>query len=682
MIVSWDWLLQYVPLEMSPGELEARLTACGLNHEGSEKVGKDLAIDLEVTSNRPDCLGHIGIAREIAAVYDLPLTLPDPQPSSGPPIEKSEASIQLEVPEMCSRYTARVIRGAQVGPSPQWLVDRLRTIYQSKQDSHWESINNVVDITNYVLLESGQPLHAFDLNKVGGNQIVVRRAHEGEQFLAINHKTYTLNPQMCVIADSECPIALGGVMGGAATEVSADTTDLLIESAMFAPLAIRSTARTLALFSDSSYRFERGPDPAGVDWASRRCCELILEVAGGELAEGVLEAGSSGLAHEPMVLNLSQIERILGIEVPRKEVERILLALGNRVETDKQGCLTVTAPSWRRDLTREVDLIEEVARIHGYDKIPEDRQVPVCASSRSREDRVTDRVYHALTAAGFDEVVTPSAVDQSMSAMFSPWSDHDPIQSEVPMLRGADRLRKSLIPSLLHVRRTNENLGVDLIELFEFASIYLPTPEQLPEQWHDERKMLSICSGRDFFAVKGAIESLLSVLGIEEPLEITEYADDFFQPSRGSQLKLNGENLGYLGVISASACKAFSLRNLPVVAEISFAVLLAEANLIPTAKQLPPYPTIDRDFNFEVEEQVRWADFASTVRQAAGEHLESVRYLETYRDKTRLGEGKKSLVFKVILRKADGTLTGEEADSIGQRIESACGKDHQASLRS
>ena len=682
MIVSWDWLLQYVSLEMSPGELEARLTACGLNHEGSEKVAGDLAIDLEVTSNRPDCLGHLGVAREIAVLYDLPLTEPEPELTFGLPIGADEATVRLEASDLCSRYTARVIRGVQVGPSPDWLVDRLRTIYQSKQAERWEPINNIVDITNYVLLESGQPLHAFDLRKVEGRQIVVRRAEEEEQLLAINHKTYTLDSEMCVIADQKRPIALGGVMGGAETEVSAETTDLLIESAMFAPLAIRSTARKLALFSDSSFRFERGPDPAGVDWASRRCCELILELAGGELAEGVIDVGTKPAVRDPIVLRLAQIERILGIKVPREEVERILGALGNQVESKEEERVTVVPPSWRQDLAREVDLVEEVARIYGYDKIPEDRQVPVCASSKSCEDRIVDRIYHTLTAAGFDEVVTPSAVDAQMSSVFSPWSDHDPIQSATPMLRGADLLRRSLIPSLLHVRRTNENLGVDQIELFERAAVYLPTPEQLPQKWHDEQKMIGICSGRDFFAVKGAVESLLGALGIREPLQIETFSDDFFRPGHCGQFQLSAGNLGVIGEVSSATRETFGLRFPAVVAELSFSLLLTETNLIARAEPLSPYPTIDRDFNFEVDEQVCWSDFAATVEHAAGEHLESVKHLETYRDEARLGEGRKSLVLKVVLRKADGTLTGEEAEGISQQIEAACDKNHGSSLRS
>jgi phenylalanyl-tRNA synthetase beta chain len=662
---------------MPLAELEERLMMAGLNHEGTETLGEDLAIDLEVTSNRPDCLGHIGVAREIGVLYDLPLTLPEAAPLSDSTAVATLAQVSLESPELCPRYTARVIQGVRVGPSPDWLVDRLQTVYEAKKPGSWVSVNNIVDITNYVLLESGQPLHAFDLEKLAGRQIVIRAAEAKEPFLAINHKIYALDASICVIADAQRPVALGGVMGGAETEVSEQTTDLLIESAIFDPVAIRNTARKLSLHSDSSYRFERGPDPAGVDWASRRCCELILELAGGKLAEGVIDVGSPSPAREPIVLRLEQIERILGISVDRDEVVRILTALGNHPEKIETERITVVPPSWRRDLYREIDLVEEVARIHGYDKIPEDRQVPIKPSSRSLEDRVLARLNHTLTATGFDEVITPSAVDEKTSAVFSPWTDTDPIRCEVPMLRGAALLRRSLIPSLLTVRRTNENFANQRIELFEVARVYLSGSGKLPV----EEKMLAIASGRDFFEVKGVIEALLDSLGVADKLMVSDVCFDLFQAGRCGQLGLGEDRLGYLGAVSEQVRKGFGLRSETVVAEISLSLLLQRARLTPQAKPLSPYPAVDRDFNFEVDETVRWSQLADTVQHAAGEYLEAVRYLETYRDRERLGEGKKSLVFKVVLRKADGTLTGEEADQVRGRIEQACGTDHGAVLR-
>ncbi len=349
MIVSWNWLQQYVPLTMSPRELESRLMMAGLNHEETHEVGDDLAIDLEVTSNRPDCLGHIGIAREVSVLWDCALKIPAARPLEGKTRVEELVRVRIDCLDLCSRYTARVIRGVRVGPSPEWLAKRLASIGIA-------SINNVVDVSNYVMMECGQPLHTFDYAKLSGAgkggsdrlcaapegpfrqtvaatfsgpEIIVRRPRAEETIEAIDHKTYRLDPDMCVIADARVAVAIGGVMGGAATEVNEATRDVLIEAADFDPVSIRTTARRLSLHSDSSYRFERRVDPEGLDWASRRCAELILELAGGELAEGVIDVGARPQAREPIVLRLSQLKRILGIEVEPAVVRRILTALGN-----------------------------------------------------------------------------------------------------------------------------------------------------------------------------------------------------------------------------------------------------------------------------------------------------------------------------------------------------------------
>ena len=324
MIVSWNWLKEYVDLQWTPDEVARRLMMAGLNHESTDKVDGDLAIDLEVTSNRPDCLGHIGVAREISVLFETPLSLPAALPPAGGAPVQELARVRIDCPELCYRYTARVVRGVKIGPSPDWLAQRLRTLGLAV-------VNNVVDITNYVMMECGQPLHAFDFAKLARRQIIVREARPGEAFQAIDHRTYTLQPGMCVIADAASPVALGGVMGGAESEVSAGTTELLIESAQFSPLSIRTTARKLGLHSPSSYRFERGVDPEGVDWASRRCCELILQLAGGELASGVLDEGTRQSPRPAVVLRLARLPRILGIQVPADATERILQALGSEV---------------------------------------------------------------------------------------------------------------------------------------------------------------------------------------------------------------------------------------------------------------------------------------------------------------------------------------------------------------
>ncbi len=669
MLVSWNWLKEYVDLDVSHDELVERLSMSGLNHEGSKQVGDDVQIDLEVTSNRPDCLGHIGVAREISVLNQTPLKTREPQPvESGPPISDL-TKVTIQCPDLCYRYSARVIRGVKIGPSPQWLVDRLGAIGVA-------AVNNVVDVSNYVMMECGQPLHAFDFSKLAGPEIIVREAIPGELFEAINHKTYELQSGTCVIADAQRSVALGGVMGGAETEISEQTKDLLIEAADFAPMSIRTTARSLVLHSPSSYRFERGVDPAGVDWASRRCCELILDLAGGELAGGAIDVGQGIPDREPIVLRLSQLPRVLGIEIPQEEVRRILTALGCRDTTSVAEAVTVRPPTWRRDLTREIDLVEEVARIHGYDQIPEDVGVPMVPSHRSDEDRVLGKVRQVLLSAGFDEALTASVVSSDWSKAFSPWTDAEPIRASTPMLKGADRLRRSLTPSLLEARRVNESLANPVIELFETARVYLSRGNDLPEeQW-----TLAMTSGGDFYQLKGVIEAIVATLNPAAQLETADTAQKLLDSVKSCALAVDGDSLGLLGEVTPAGLKRFGLRASTTIAELNLSVLAGIAQLVPKHSEQSPYPAIERDLNLIVDESVRWAALAETVEGSAGDCLESVSYQETYRDPKTDGAGKKRMLFSITLRSGQRTLTNEEADQIRQQVVDACHQKHRAVL--
>jgi phenylalanyl-tRNA synthetase beta chain len=687
MIVSWNWLKEYLPLTMSPAEATARLMMAGLNHESTESAEGDFAIDLEVTSNRPDCLGHIGVARELGVLFDLPLKLPAADPKAKGGDVRNFAQVRVDAPDLCPRYTARLISGAKVGPSPPWLIERLATLFLHKP---WKPVNNVVDVTNYVLMECGQPLHAFDYRKLAGRQIVVRRAKAGETLEAIDHNTYKLDPEMCVIADAENPVAIAGVMGGKATEISDKSTDILLESADFSPLSVRGTSRKLKLRSDSSYRFERGVDPEGIDWASRRACELILDLCGGKLCSGSIDAGTQPAAREPIVLRLSQIKRILGIEVPAESVKRILAALGCveapiAIEPAKatphaalrtpRSDFTFTPPSWRRDLSREIDLIEEVARIHGYDKIPEDARVPMTSSHRTDGERVLDKVRGVLTAAGCDEAMSRSIVTSQWSDAFSPWSDAPPLIAQTPMM-GADHVRRSLIPSLLAARQYNESLQNEEIELFEIARIYLPQTQGLPvEKW-----TIGITSGRGFAFVKGVIEQLVEVLKITAKIEVEPASNALLEADRAAQFALAGERFGYLGELSAAAKKQFALRAGATIAEIDLGLLVKLATLVPQHRPLSKFPPMSRDLNLIVDEAVRWSDLAATVQASAGPLLEALRYQETYRDPAKDGADKKRLLFSLTLRSSERTLTGEEADAARAAVVAACLKQHQAVL--
>jgi len=739
MLISFEWLKSLVPLTVGVDEFARRMMLAGFNHESTTPVGDDFAVDLEITSNRPDCLGHVGLAREAAVLFGSELKLP----AAAPQLKASQqgaakvgdrvagkvadwASVRIEAPELCSRFTARVIRGVKIKSSPAWLVKRLTAIGQP-------AINNVVDITNYVLMECGQPLHAYDLAHVRGGQIIVRSARPGEKFAAINHKTYDLAAGTCVIADAERAVGLGGVMGGVDSEVSPSTVDLLIEAADFDPLSIRNTARKLGLRSDSSYRFERGVDREGVDWASRRCCELILELAGGELAEGVIDVGSPRSSRPPITLRVSQLKRILGIEIPADEVRRILYALGCQ-EADApaelpsdaetiaaiqvavagiheelgvssigiaggaamavatlEASISVVPPSWRRDLEREIDLVEEAARIYGYDAIPEDVSVPMAASARTDEDRVLAKIRHVLTACGFDEALTISVVDDQLSSAFSPWTAEAPLALQMPILERADRLRRSLVPSLLKARRENEAVGNRTIELFETANVYLPHSNdfsqasgQLPQAsgLPQEELMLGLTSGRDFFAVKGAIEEMLVALNPAAQLEVRPaQADELLAAGRGCELVVGGQTIGLLGEVSAAGLKRFGLRGKTVVAELKIGPLVRAAVLVPRYTPLVPFPAIDRDINLVVDESVRWSDIASEARSAGGALIESLDLKNVYRDKEKLGPGKKSLLITLVIRSPERTLTSGEADAIRERITTACTTKHGAQLR-
>lgn len=667
MIVSFQWLQDYVDISISHEELAERLGMAGLNHEGTEPVGDDFAIDLEVTSNRPDCLGHIGVAREAAVLLKTELKIPtiDLNESARSAAEATSVEIQTD---HCPRYIARIIRGVKVGPSPDWLVQKLSTLGVA-------SINNVVDITNFVMLENGQPLHAFDLSKLSSEKIVVRQATKGEKLEAINHHTYELNPDMCVIADAEKPVALAGVMGGADSEVTESTVDLLIEAADFAPLSVRSTARALKLFSDSSFRFERGVDPEGIDWASRRCCQLILEIAGGELCSGSVDVGDKPATREAISLRLPQIERVLGISVPTDEVAQILIGLGGKDVVVSDNEIKLTPPSWRRDLTREIDLIEEVARIHGYDKIPEDAAVPMVSSTRSDYDRLQTKVRHSLVARGFFEVMTRSVSHESWSGVLPVWSTAEPLEVSTSMVKGESKLRQTLAPSLLAVMQRNEALGNSNVRIFETAKVYLPKAGELP----DQPTLLALAAFGDFFKLKGAIEGLLQSLHSTAELISQASAWEMFS-ARQCDLQLEGKQLGVIGELNAQSLKRFKIKQPVAIAEIDLSLLERVANLVPQHSLQSAFPSTSQDLNFILDESVRWAELRDLVRGAGGEDLEAVEYQETYRNEKADGRGKKRVLLTFTLRAADRTLTGDEAEEIRNRIIAKISTDLNAQL--
>jgi phenylalanyl-tRNA synthetase beta chain len=682
MIISTSWLADYVQVPATAAELAERLALSGLNHESTTAVGDDTAIEIEVTSNRPDCLGHLGVAREAAVLYDRPLAVPDPRPLEGAEPAADRVAVAIESPETCPFYSARVIRGVRVGPSPAWLVDRLRTV-------GLVSVNNVVDVTNYVMLECGQPLHAFDLSKLCGGRIVVRRAKAGEPFTAINHKTYPLDERMCVIADAERPVALAGVMGGADSEISAATTDVLIESAQFAPLPVRAAARSLVLASGSSYRFERGPDPAMVDWASRRAAALILELAGGVLDRDAVTAGQ--LASSPAEIGLAQerVAEVLGIDIPPERQRKILIALGFQPLGDRGH--RWRAPTWRRDCTRDIDLVEEIARIEGYEQVPEDAAIAARPAALSDREQAVRRAGEVLVGRGFCEAMTRSVVDESLAGLASPWGDAAPLVIAPPLVRGADRLRRSLLPSLLEARGGNVAVGVDDAELFEIARGYLarPTGADTAAGPVEEPLLVAFVTGGDFFQAKGLCAALLAKLGVpngETSIDYRPASVDPFARGRAAEIMLESPGLaarrvGVVGEIARAARERFSLPAPVAAAELRLDLLAACLGEARRLVRPPEFPAVARDLNLVVAERVSWGELERAIRVAAGDLLEACHVGQVWRDPERLGVGKKSFLVALTLRSRSGTLTGDAAAEAVDRIVAECAARAGAALR-
>ncbi|MCA9075039.1 MAG: phenylalanine--tRNA ligase subunit beta [Planctomycetaceae bacterium] len=663
MIVSQTWLNEYVSLDMPLGELTDKLTMSGLNLEGVEVVDGDSAIDLEVTSNRPDCLGHIGVAREVGVLFGQPLTIPEADVSTGAEKTADVTSVEIECPDLCPQYVARVIKGVTVGPSPEWIASRLRTVGITP-------INNIVDITNYVLLECGQPLHAFDFDKLKENRIVVRRAREGETIEAIDHKTYPLTTDMCVIADAENPVAIGGVMGGASTEISDRTQNVLIEVANFAPLSIRGTARKLSLFSDSTYRFERGVDEQQLLWASNRCSELILATSGGILLDEPVIAGEiPQWEPDAVILRFDQISRLLGINILPKECVRILTDLGmTAVGEASDEMAAFTAPSWRRDLTRECDLIEEIGRIHGYDRVPEDIDIPVVAIIDTPRDVVRDRISDVLTAAGYHEAVTMSFVSREAFDLFTPRGDAEPLSVEHSSRKHENILRQSLVPSLLVSRRDNERQGTFNARLFEIANVYLAAK---PEDPKTQPTVLSLVTGDSFATLRGLVDAIAHAVNGSATVTAQSVDVAQFAAGRGAELLLNGEHWGWLGEIDRSVTDQLDLRDAVTVCEIELAPLIALLERTPQYESLPQYPSMHRDLNFVLDDSVTWQELERIVQISAGPLLDGVSFVDQYRGK-QIPTGKKSYVLTVAYRSPDRTLTSEEVDTAQKTVVAAC----------
>ena len=638
------------------------------------RAGSDVIYDLEVTPNRPDLNSLVGIAREIGAVTGNPLRLPPdalPEPSGNPAVD-ALVSVRLEAPEWCPRYTARVIQGVKIGPSPDWLRNALEKVGV-------RSINNVVDVTNYVMLETGQPLHAFDYRLLGAAAdgrpaIVVRPAAEGEKFTTLDGQTRELTAQMLVIADPARGLALAGVMGGLDSEIKADTTDVLLESAYFKPQNIRATSKRLGLRTESSYRFERGGDVGACDWASRRAARLILETAGGWLAAGVVDAYSTPVAARRVTLRPRKVGQLLGIEVDDVRIESSLARLGIQrlPEAGPAGEWVFQAPSFRVDLKREADLIEEVARLHGVENIP--ATPPRGALGPHAYDAVHDtltEVRRILSGLGLSEAQGQTLVGEASARLVA---GDALVALANPLSSDMNVLRPSLLPGLLDTLRHNLSRKNEDLALFEVGRVF-------PAAGREQRRVAIALTGRrhplfwagedrearfDLHDLKGLVEEFLEQFGIRGAAWARRPgAGALFLESAAIQLgKLP---LGEMGRLLPLLGKRYDLRDAVLLAELDLDALLARRNTLKGFRPLPAFPAIRRDVALLVPEATTHEAVLQVVRQAKAANLEGADLFDVFRG-ANVPAGQKSMAYGLTYRSAERTLTDNEVNAAQEKL--------------
>jgi phenylalanyl-tRNA synthetase beta chain len=669
MKTSLAWLIDFLPgPPLDSEKIAEALTHGGFPVESIEQHTGDTVIDVEVTSNRGDCLSHLGIAREISALMNRPLkNTPATATESATPAS-SLTSVQIEAKELCPFYTARILRNVRIAPSPQWMVKRLEAI-------GLRAINNVVDVTNYVMFELGQPLHAFDFDKLQGRKIIVREAHPGEKIISIDGRERALRPGMLVIADAQRPVALAGVMGGADSEVSSSTANILLESARFDPLSVRKTARALAMKSDSSYRFERQLDPTLAERASLRAAQLILQTAGGELLSGIVSAGSAVYQPRRLILRLARLRQLLGADFPVSHVMDALTRLGLS-PAQKGETIEVQIPSHRLDLNIEVDLIEEVARVIGYEKIPLRDEISIRLAPKEPSEVTIELIRESLISAGYFESLTFSFVADTLADDFRPLQAAALLRAD-PSVRAADaRLRPSIVPGLLQAIRHNESNGTLGAHFFEIGSTFWLDKSGKVE----ERRRIALVGGEDYRATRGAVESLLNRVNPDRPLTITPDAHRGFAAGASGSIQWGTEIIGHIGRIDRAIADKLSLREQVMAAELELEPLLKFAQHVPQLHPLPRFPAVRRNLSLVVPESTPYEQIERLIRSLALPNLEDLEFITTYRGKP-LDKGVKSITITLIFRSPTTTLTSEQVESAVQKAIAAAQKDLNATLR-
>ncbi|MCS7286790.1 MAG: phenylalanine--tRNA ligase subunit beta [Anaerolineae bacterium] len=642
----------------------------------------DIILEIEVPTNRPDCLSILGIAREVAALTDAEFRPPTINYVEDGPGARELIEVEIADPDLCSRYAAAVVLGAEIGPSPYFVQRRLRA-------AGMRPINNVVDATNYVMLELGQPIHAFDYDKIRGKKIIVRRAKDDRAFTTLDGLKRELFPDVLLIADAEGPVAIAGVMGGMESEVTPETRNILIESANFNRVSIRRTSRLLGLRTEASLRFEKGLDPYLPPEGARRTAQLIKEWAGGTIARGLVDVHIPLPPRRTITFHLKELERFIGMSYPREQVTSILNKLGFELEEKGPQTYLVTVPTHRGDVEEPADLVEEIARITGYELIPTE-MIPTPTAPQIFPELLKweETARDILIACGLYEVKTYALISQDMLDKFG-------LSYQVPLLSVANPmtpehvfLRPTLLPSLLRTLAYNLRFH-EGVKIFELARVYLPRENDLPR----ERSTLAIAmageaeemswfgGGRrlDFFDLKGVIEELVERMGISD-YRFTAAQDRIFFPGQTAALKIGEETIGILGKLNPDITEAFEVKEEVFMAELNFEALASRASSFREFKPISRYPAVIQDIAVVVNEEIPAEEVRKVIIEAGQPLLRSAVLFDLYRGKP-VPPGKKSLAYSLTFQADDHTLTDEEVAQLREKVIRELEKRLGATLR-
>ena len=684
MKIQLDWLREYVDVDLSGKELGHLLTMAGLEIEAEETVElsdgtKTEVLELNVTPNRGYCLNYFGVAREVAALIGKSFTLPDYELELekifGVGLVEDELKVDNREPELCTRYSGMVIENVKPGPSPKWLVDRLTAI-------GLRSVNNIVDVTNFVLMEYGQPLHAFDKDLLEGSSIIVRRGKESEVFTSIDGTDLKLGQDDLVIADINKAVALAGIMGGANSQVRESTQHIILESASFDSTTVRKGSKKHGLRSDSSIRFERGVDIHGVLSAQARAALLIIELAGGTIRKGRIDVYPTPLAVKKVSLRVSRLNKVLGCNLSSHQIEDYLSRLSLKVSTlNNSDTFNVEIPSFRPFLTREIDLIEEVARLNGFDEIrvtnPSARINPVRFTPKQT---AASRIKSILSSIGFSEVITYSFIDsvaaKDFQSAFSTAIDTDPILLNNPISADMGVMRPSLLPGLVQSAIRNFSKGQKHVRIFEFGNIFMRGKQGEREERivisafiagvYENNVWEQTGESYDFFDLKGVLDSLSKYLKINL-IEQLELKRPFMLKGKSVELTLGDQSCGYLGELTPSIIRQYELPRHCIVFELDFDRVIKASPKQFRFSPLPKFPETYRDISILIDKPVTSEEVIDRINQAGGSLLRKIELYDYFEGK-KIQEGKKSLTYALTFQSNDRTLSDEEVNPVFEKI--------------